>query len=512
RWIEMDATGGARAIADNGSSVLTMGIKAADEGSMAGGWKNYRNDAMLSVVFDRPPSGPANVHLSDPYTPACVVGGARPYIRTTTPTMSWTVADPDGTSVIGNLDIVDYAAPGFAWDAPEDTAMASGSTHKRIVPAGKLIDGHTYQWRAGGKDSVTGRYGPMSACEFTIDMTKPPAPTVTAVTGQPAVYLENQIAGGIGQAGKFTLDPSGAADVVAYKYSFNSDSLGTTVAVSSGHTHTILHTPTVAGGTTLYVQTVDRAGNISPVRTYFFRVAYPELVGSWLLNEGSGSVASDALVGSQQTRPLNHLGVVGSGMWVDGRLGGADKGLLFDSVDDVASSAAPVTWTDGTFAVNAMVRADVVDGSTRVAVSQDGRVASGFGLGVASGASCPAGLSSCWAFWMNGADSTTPGAVVSASTVPVVEGQWVSLTGVYDAASDSLRVVVCRPSEFEQPVAGPGVSFVPSWFAPGVLQVGRGQVAGAGAQQWRGVVSTVRAYTVVPTQDMSSTDCYTSAS
>ncbi|MFF3066600.1 hypothetical protein ACFVQ3_18855, partial [Oerskovia sp. NPDC057915] len=32
RWIEMDATGGARAIADNGSSVLTMGIKAADEG------------------------------------------------------------------------------------------------------------------------------------------------------------------------------------------------------------------------------------------------------------------------------------------------------------------------------------------------------------------------------------------------------------------------------------------------------------------------------------------------
>ncbi|MEK8225031.1 hypothetical protein NKG05_01010 [Oerskovia sp. M15] len=48
----MDATAGARAIADNGSSVLTLGIKAADEGTMAGGWKQYGNDATLSIVYE----------------------------------------------------------------------------------------------------------------------------------------------------------------------------------------------------------------------------------------------------------------------------------------------------------------------------------------------------------------------------------------------------------------------------------------------------------------------------
>ncbi|MFC6425948.1 hypothetical protein [Oerskovia paurometabola] len=512
RWIEFDATAGARALAAFGGGTLTMGLKAADEGSMAGGWKRYRFDSHLSVTYDRPPSAPTNVWISNPDTPGCVVGAGRPYIRSTTPTMHWTVGDPDGTNVIGNLDIVDLAAPGFAWDAPEDTAMASGSTHSRTVPRGKLLDGHTYQWRAGGLDPVTSRYGPMSACEFTIDTTPPPPPLITIANGGTAAYLENQIAGGIGQLGRFTLGSDGDLTIVGYKYSFNSDALDNYVGIGNWYAADISFMPTVAGGVTLFVQAVDRAGNTSPVRQYFFRVGFPASAGSWLLNEGSGSVAQDRLVGGEASRALNHLGVAGSGVWTGGRLGGADKGLLFDSVDDVVASAVPVVRTDGTFAVNAMVRADVVDGSTRVAVSQDGRVASGFGLGLASGASCPGGQLSCWAFWMNGADSTAPGAVVSASTVPVVEGQWVSLTGVYDAGSDVMRVLVCRPAEFEDPVAGPDVSFVPQWFAPGALQVGRGQVAGAGALQWRGVVSAVRAHTVVPSSTMTSNDCYTEAS
>ncbi|TGJ96670.1 hypothetical protein DLJ96_00790 [Actinotalea fermentans ATCC 43279 = JCM 9966 = DSM 3133] len=510
RWVEFDVTGQLKATADGGYSSASIGLKATDEGSMAGGWKRYRNDAKLSIVYNRQPNTPTALTTTNPET-ACVSGAGRPFIRSVTPTLRATLSDPEADNVQGRWDIFRVSDGAVIWGPSWTSAKASGSQHALTVPAGVLAHGGTYRWRVIGADT-RGLQGGAGTCEFTVDTSAPPTPQVLPAAGGTAQYPENQISGGIGQAGKFSLGAAGASDVVSYKYSFNSDALNQTVAAGASNAATITYTPNTVGGVTLYVRSVDRAGNTSPTRTYFFRVGFPASAGSWLLNDAPGLVAKDSLVGSEPARPLNHLSVAAADMWTTGRLGGVDKGLLFDSAGDWASSAVPVVRTDGTFAVNAMVRADVVDGQPRAAVSQDGSVASGFGLGVQTGAGCPAGQSPCWAFWMNASDSAAPAPLISTSSIPVEQGQWVSLTGIYDASADTLTVMVCRPSEFDTPEAGASVSFASPPFTSGALQIGRGQLAGAAAQHWRGVVSTVRVHTVVPSASMSSNDCYTQAS
>ncbi|WP_168210073.1 LamG domain-containing protein [Oerskovia sp. KBS0722] len=504
RWIEFDATAGARALAAFGGGTLTMGLKAADEGSMAGGWKRYRFDSHLSVTYDRPPSAPTNVWISNPDTPGCVVGAGRPYIRSTTPTMHWTVGDPDGTNVIGNLDIVDLAAPGFAWDAPEDTAMASGSTHSRTVPKGKLLDGHTYQWRAGGLDPVTSRYGPMSACEFTIDTTPPPPPLITIATGGTAAYLENQIAGGIGQLGRFTLGSDGDLTIVGYKYSFNSDALDNYVGIGNWYAADISFTPTSVGSQRLVVQAVDRAGNTSPVRTYRFSVKFVGASAMWRLDEGAGPSASSVVGGKS-------LAVSPSTQWVDGvfadfGVNSADKALRFDNVLDTAQTTGPVLDTSGSFTVMSTVKLED-DSTVRVAVSQDGQRFGAFKLGHLPKEYCGGRPDSCWGFWMSSDDSAgVP--VFATSALPVKKNSWVHLTGVRDAVNGTIRLYVCEvgtPAEpgSTEPVLAATTPFKPSvkWSAGGPLQLGRSLVDARHSEGWIGAIDDVRAYdSIVPVE------------
>ncbi|MFF3066595.1 LamG domain-containing protein, partial [Oerskovia sp. NPDC057915] len=344
------------------------------------------------------------------------------------------------------------------------------------------------------------------------DMTKPPAPTVTAVTGQPAVYLENQIAGGIGQSGKFTLDPSGAADVVAYKYSFNSDSLGTTVAVSSGHTHTILHTPTGVGSQRLLVQSVDRAGNTSDVRTYRFSVNFVGASSTWSLDEGAGTTAAD-LVG---TKPLS---ISPSTEWVNGvtaEFGNntADRALRFTDGLDSAQTTGPVLDTSGSFSVTSLVKLE--DASTvRVAVSQDGQRFGAFKLGHLPKEYC-GGPNSCWGFWMSSDDSSgVP--VFATSTLPVKTNSWVYLTGVRDAGQGTISLYACEVGTPSQVGNGEPVltttNYTPTvaWSAGGPLQLGRAMVDGRHSEGWVGVIDDVRAYKSVVTEASVRRDCQNAA-
>jgi len=169
-----------------------------------------------------------------------------------------------------------------------------------------------------------------------------------------------------------------------------------------------------------------------------------------------------------------------------------------------------VVGTHETFAVNAMVRTSgVVNDKPQIAVSQDGQVASGFGLGIRTGASCPAEAGgSCWAFWVNSSDSTNPSPKISASSLPVVPDQWMSLTGVYNATTGTVQLWVCAPVGFAPPGPAPATAVPAPITATGVFRVGRGLSGGVSNDMWLGDVNSVRAYTHVPSiVDEMTRDC-----
>jgi hypothetical protein len=495
RPIEFDVTDGARRVADYNSSTLTIGLRAVNESSMAIGWKRYAWDTTLSVTYSRVPSA-ATAMTTDPATP-CVVGASRPFIRTTTPTLSYKVADPDGGSVTGNLDVLDMATWSIVWDAAYDTTLPSGSPFTKAVPSGKLQNGKSYEWRAGGRDVESGRFGPMSKCQFTIDTVRPDkVPGVAPVAGQVGVYPEDAVSGGVGMNGKFQLSNGGVSDVVSYNYSFNGDGLAPGKAVTVAQGGLIDFTATSAGSQRLYVQSVDRAGNTSDVRLYRFSVNFPSERAHWQLNEGAGGTATDVRGGHAAT-------LAGGASWVSGPLAElgiqpADKALRLVGTGQFASTLGPMLNTAQDYTVMAQVKVEDVT-TVRVAVSQDGQRFGAFKLGLLSQGYCQS-QQPCWGFWTSADDATgTP--VMARSQVPVTPGAWVHLTGVHDAGTKTIKLYVCELGTPDNPGDGNPVlaATVPfassgSWTAGGSVQIGRSLVNGLYKEPWIGSIDDVRLY------------------
>lgn len=199
----------------------------------------------------------------------CVVGAARPVINSATPTLRAVVSDPDPGNLRAEFSLYDTATQSLVWDPAPTTARAAGSEHTVTVPPSLLADQATYEWRVNGLDP-DGLAGPVTSCEFTVDLQAPAEPGVAAATGQPAVYLEDLVAGGVGLSGQFEFSEAGSTDVVAYQYSFGDDSFGSSAPAA---TPVAQFTPTRAGPHVLSVRSVDAAGWVSPVRVYRFTVA-----------------------------------------------------------------------------------------------------------------------------------------------------------------------------------------------------------------------------------------------
>ncbi|MBB2923528.1 VCBS repeat-containing protein [Cellulomonas cellasea] len=490
RRIEFDATAQGRAVAAANGSEAAFGI-ASHESTMAN-WKRYGWDATFSLTYNRAPSTPSAVRTTGPDS-ACVTGPGRPVLRSS-PTLRAVVGDPDGGNVHADFDLVSAVNTAVVvWDPAATPAQGSGSEHAVQVP-GTLNDGGLYQWRVRGIDP-SGAVGPVVACEFAVDRTAPVQPTVATMPGQAAEYAEDAVRGGAGIPGLFAFSPAGSTDVVSYRYSFDSEALHLEVPAS---TPRITWTPPSGGPHRLYVQSVDAAGWTSPKREYRFTVDTASVSDAWRFDETGGPTAASAVPGSPNT-----LAVSASVTRVDGlraELDGRpeDRALRFDEAADVASSATRVVDTAGTFGVMAYVKSDDA-GRTAVAVSQDGRQVSGFSLGQLNDARCPTESKTCWAFWVPSSDATGATTVAAVSDVPVRAGYWVQLAA---ARTDGNRLTlsVCeipKPTEDvdRNPVSAEPQVAPPGWAATGSFQVGRGRVAGAPGDAWRGAVGEVRTYT-----------------
>jgi len=496
-----DALGGAQWAADNNSTVLNLGL-AVGEANMTP-WKRFRANATLVIDYNRPPNVPSSTQFTSPAVNSCVQGASRPVIASTTPTIAATSSDPDLTTVQTAFQVaLQSNLTTIKWDSGNLAAMANGSQRATAVPASAgLVDGGVYAWHArafdGTKYSAT--WSPW--CEFAVDTTAPTAPTVSPVTsGVSAVYLQDVQGGGVGQAGKFTLDRGSSSDVVSFSYGFNNAANpGAATVDATGKAVIDFPAPTTTGPVTLTVKSMDAAGNASPATQYQFTVASPTEDGIWTLDEGTGTTVADT-AGS----PARPLTVHGGAGWVpgphalfDSRAG--DNALNFNGIDQSADTTAQVVDTTKSFVVSAFVNLSSTHGAGPFsALSQDGPTVSGFQLGYYPAASCPGGTAGCWTFSMP--DTAAGTAYTSAfSPVPVTSGEWTLLVGEHNATDHTLRLWVCEVGTPDNPATGDPVRSQATrggtaWSAAGVFALGRKQSSTGPAFYWPGAIDNVRVF------------------
>jgi hypothetical protein len=242
--------------------------------------------------------------------------------------MAW-LTDRDrnpGDLLTGDIEYWNVSSPGTKF--PIQTYQGSGGDGVfafGTIPASTLADGE-YAWHARAYDQRA--YSGWSVdCPFRVDRTAPAlAPTVSSPE-----YPENPPNPTGGGEGTFLFTANGQADVVEFFYGDRPFSLWNRVpADQTGGAATIQYYPQDTGVQTLYVASVDKAGNRSPVRAYTFNVRDLQLY-AWSISQtpdpsGSGinvvmhfsTQAGNGIAtvrysvdgGAQQTVPMGADGVV----------------------------------------------------------------------------------------------------------------------------------------------------------------------------------------------------------
>ncbi|MGW4517438.1 MGH1-like glycoside hydrolase domain-containing protein [Streptomyces sp. NPDC004393] len=185
-------------------------------------------------------------------------------------------------------------------------------------------------------------------------------------------------------------------------------------------------------------------------------------IGTWALNEGTGTVAHD-------TSATHDLQLVGDPAWVPGTTGTA---LQFNGSSQYGQTTAPVLDTTGNFTVSAWVRLDHT-GSFATAVSQDGPTTSGFFLQYSA-------ADNRLAF------STGEGRALADQ--PPAPGRWYHLVGVHNADAGTYTLYVdgqAQTTVWHQPTGD---------SAPGAFAVGRAFSGGRNSDYWPGSIDQVRAW------------------
>ena len=477
-YLGTDATVVVNDALGNGTNLAPFMWKADNEGDHMA-WKKFATNPTLIVTFNSYPGAPGGQsagYSGHPGEWGCSNYPNQPYTATATPSLYATATDPDGGNIA--LDFQWYNRGGGMVGETTTPMQASGTQFSVPIPAGTYSDGSTISWLVRAYDGTD--YGPWSSwCDLTVDQTAPTAaPTATsniypqctagvACTGAP-----------VGSTGAFTFSANGVADVAGYRYGEMDPPVSYVAAAQVGGSATAGVTPPQDGPQDLYVQSVDRAGNLGPILKYHFFVGIgTPPVGRWPL-DGYGMAAS-----APEVDYGAHNGTVntpvGNAHWTDGRIGDAIQ--LDGSSGYVSTTGGPVIGTTGSFSISAWVRLDSVDNVWHTAVSQDGNRESGFFLQYL-------GDVHEWAFTMPeaDADNAVPDRATS-STAAVQAGVWTHLIGTYDPGSGQLQLYV------NGMLAGTATHTSPV-NATGAFTIGRGKFNGAPVDYWPGSIDEVRAY------------------
>ncbi|AXX28222.1 LamG domain-containing protein [Actinosynnema pretiosum subsp. pretiosum] len=382
----------------------------------------------------------------------CRVGPDRSVVFTQTPRLRARIQGPGGT---GEFEYAVHAgtvdAPGAELAVLHDRSIPLGVYSEVRVPAGVLSHGGFYTWRVrtpGGEWS--------SPCEFEVDSVKPDAPLVSSTD-----YPEAGDHGGPDVPGTFTFRPGGPELPVAYVWGFGSDPIHTVPAAPDG-TATLTTLPRWVGANHLVVQAEDRAGNRSPVTTYWFSVTPPQPqapefplteLHRYGFNETEGATTADSITGATTTLPG---GVT--------RVPGRNDNKRFLNLDGTAAITAPTTGPRGDqpFTVTAWARpADLTAGGAVVVLGDPSAPLASLGYQASTGK------------WF----ATGTGGTATAFN-PTRANRWAFLVAVHDHTTGTVTLYVDGVQQNSAP-------WTPTATTATSLLVGEG---------WKGDLDDVRVF------------------
>jgi hypothetical protein len=362
--------------ADDGATSFNLGLVASTSSSAPTtssssletdtySWKKFKaeNDGSptLAVTYNRKPYTPTSATMS----PGSCDTSTSPYIKvgkSNTITISAKATDPD--SDLTKLEFQLWQTGKSDTTTKTFTKAVDDGEVGGIPIQSYLATGVTYSWRVRAWDAkVSSGWAPTGGdgvCRFTYDTDLPdsPAPVVsTEFPGDddgdsvPDVWSVKPF----GNAGSFTfaVGSSTETDIVKFVWSINSTSYagyacaGGVQGTSGGLTKsctTALKTATItgikppaAGPNTLYVKSVDSAGNPSPnARKYFFYVQPRSIAdGPGDLNgDGSADLAHITAAGNLWIDSVSQ-----NGTWMSSAFGTHNKGTLIKD-----GGTAPHIW------------------------------------------------------------------------------------------------------------------------------------------------------------------------
>ncbi|MGW0777029.1 LamG-like jellyroll fold domain-containing protein [Streptomyces sp. NPDC002835] len=465
-------------------SRFTLMLKAHDETDTSA-WKRFKNDATLAVDFVGLPAKPSNIGLASGTSHICSIKESEPtMVSDPTPVLTSTPqtasGGESGAQLRVNMDVDKKLSDGTWANAMPEIERPStgyvGDNHRLTGETPTLGDGGLYRYRSwtrsyynGGRNQLPGPSNASTTgwCYFTVDSSRPEAPTITSSTYLPCDTNNCPSEGAPNLEGTFSF--RGEANVVAYQYRMSQDEAWSPDI--AGSTATIRYTPQRAGLHTLYVRAKDDvgAGRYGSEGVYDFLVATTKPAGRWHFNEASGATALDSAT-ANGSDDATLAGAVRDDRGRRGLIKYAadgtvlpdevtDRGLALDGANDYAATDGPVLETRSAYTVSAWTRLDKLS-TQAVVLSQDGVAYSPFLLWYEESYGK-------WCFGTKEKDEATGSAyfgVCAAS--PAQTKVWTHLAGSYDPATDEVKLYVNGRPQGTRTVAG-------SWAATGPLQIGR---------------------------------------
>ncbi|TDD61353.1 LamG domain-containing protein [Kribbella antibiotica] len=463
-----------------GARYVYFGLRAADETDELA-WKRWRNDARLSIDYNHLPSI-SNRKFTEPEAPCASNIADYPIVPTRYPIPEVVINDNDQANQSVAVDFEVYLTG--------TTEPVWGSNSVKKVPGSRftpqlvlwnrgenvpLLNNKVYAWRARAWDGID--YSAWTSyCYFMMDSSKPASPTIEMVT--PGPYR-------VGQTLTAKIVPH-ASDVVSSKYALNDDAPGHN---ASGASPTFTFVPDVFGpGYTLRAWSVDNAGNASSYPgSLSINIENATEIGRWAMDEGSGNTTADL---SGKNHPL----VIATGVtwsngnkWLPAPTGPNDFALKFSGNSTTAQTGAGnIVNTRQNYSVTARVRPGTQT-ARQVVVSEDSPGQSAFTLGILSYDAVAE--QAIWGFTVPDPDGS--GEIQAKSTPMSVDpGEWVHLSGIYDAGSRTMRLYVDDILVATVPVPGT----LPTIDGNAAFRIGHGMLNNAYARYFTGDIEDVRIY------------------
>ncbi|MFJ5987292.1 LamG-like jellyroll fold domain-containing protein [Lentzea sp. NPDC092896] len=461
--VEFDVTGLIQNHADNAHPQVTLGLFTNNDARNDKAWRRFDLNPVLRVIYNSVPNRARDLSMERGLLP-CGIGAKKQYVPTRTPRVRGQFSDPDGgvlnsTFRLHNgrrgdsVPIADYHVA----DTP------SGSYAEAQVAPGVITEDGVYHWLVNTNDGEL-ESGWEDNCEFVVDTVKPVVPLAASVE-----YPASVPGGGVGVTGTFELDSvkSQSGDVAKFIYSFTSDggdSLNKEMVVGADGKATIRWTPNTAGTQTLFVKTVDRAGNLSDLKRYEFLVlAGGHPAAHWALD---GTLTD--MNGANALTPNGNPNLTGAGY--------SGKGARLNVAQDFLSGGAVVD-TSKNFTLSAWAKLDGTGASHAVLSTADASTLSStlyYDQTVKR-----------WTFGMTAKDNKADLRVVRAGA-EAVAGVWTHLTGTYEATTKTFSLHVDGIKQGE-------VTGLESWQASQLL-VGRHRWNGQDIDALVGSIDELKVY------------------